>query len=290
MIPLAVPNLTAKEAEYTSQAIASGHVGPDGPFVERFEEMVAKASGRKWAVATITGTAALHTAAYVLWYRGIEMIVPRHAFPAARNVLRNLGCEIVGKGNGVNHDVQFYRKFCDRAPAIGEAPTDALLECYSFAANKVVTCGHGGAVVGDQPWLHEAVRRAIVPGYGRPGVFNYRMANLNAAMGCAQMERLEELKAAKKRIWARYAEAIPMLDRGPSRWMATADIAYEYAQKLEEMGIGCRIEPSGGISLPCSTHLTETDQDIVIARFLSLFQGGRTPHLSPPSSGRSAVA
>jgi len=43
--------------------------------------------------------------------------------------------------------------------------------------------------------------------HDEPG-FNYRLPNLNAALGCAQMERLTDLLAAKRRLAARYAEVL----------------------------------------------------------------------------------
>ena len=94
MIPLAVPNLTGKESEYLAEAVEQNWVGPDGPFVRRFEELVASAAGRQWAVATITGTAALHVAAMVLGFSGKLVGVPRNAFPAARNVFNQLYCAV----------------------------------------------------------------------------------------------------------------------------------------------------------------------------------------------------
>lgn len=269
MIKLCVPNLGPKEAEYVAQALASNWVGPAGPFVERFEALVAKAAKREWAVATITGSAALHAAALALGFGFKQIDVPRDVFPAMRNVLANLDAKIRFVAGGQNHDEQRYVNgrgpaLCDRAPAIGELPFDAALECYSFAANKIATCGHGGAIVGDESPLEQYLRQMIRQGYGRTGVFNYRMANLNAAIGCAQMERLDELKDAKRRIWNRYAESLPMIDRGPSRWMATVDLPHALVGRLEVQGIESRAEPSGGVSLPCSTDLSIEDQDRVI--------------------------
>src|SRR3990167_195617 len=142
MIQLAVPNLGGKESEYLAEAIGQGWVGPDGSLVRRFENLVAKAAGRQWAVATITGTAALHVAAMVLGFSGKLVGVPRDAFPAARNVFNQLYCAVVLTEGGECHDAQMFSTgpwpmLCDRAPASGELPTDALLECYSFAANKI---------------------------------------------------------------------------------------------------------------------------------------------------------
>ena len=270
MIPLSVPNLGPLEREYVAQALASGWVGPAGPFVERFEAMVAKAAGRQWAIATITGSAALHAAALDAGFAFRRIDVPRHAFPAMRNVLMAIDAKITSRDGGRYHDNQAYVTprgciVCDRAPAIGHVSVGIHLECYSFAANKIVTCGHGGAIVGNEPAVEKRLRSVIHQGYGRLGVLNYRMANLNAALGCAQMERLDELKAAKKRIWKRYQDAgLSMIERGASRWMATVDLPHGVVDYLSDRGIESRAEPSGGVSLPSSTGITEAEQDEVI--------------------------
>lgn len=274
MIPLAVPNLTGKENEYVAQAIANNHIGPSGPFVERFEEMVAKASGRKWAIAVLSGTSALEASATILGFAGKKVEVPPTAFPAMRNVLTRLGCEIVDDYDldDGNHDCYYYSYqrlwpwLADRAPAIGESigAGCAIIDCYSFAANKIVTCGMGGAICCDDSDLAEAIIFLIRQRYDRDGIFNYRMADINAAIGCAQMERLDELKEAKRRIWNRYAEHFDMIDRGPSRWMATVNLPHSLADYLREQDIECRPEPSGGVSLPCSTILSSEQQEKVI--------------------------
>ncbi len=266
MICLAPPNLTGKEAEYTAQAISSGHVGPDGQFVDRFEAMVAKAAGRKWAVATITGTASLHVALIVTGVLNYECLRWFElSYPAVRNLYQLYGKKIISDPGGKGHDcILFYNTVADCAPAIGEAPTEALLDCYSFAANKIATCGQGGAVTGDDPILETRIRAEIYQGYGRSGRFNFRMANINAAVGCAQMERLGEFRASKRRIWERYRDAgLPMVERGASRWMSTIDAPSLLVGKLYDDGIEARAEPSG-VSIPCGTGLTDDEQDKVI--------------------------
>lgn len=275
MIPLAVPNLGWRERVYSAEAVHSGWVGPDGPFVQRFEAMVAKAAGRTWAIATITGTAALHACVFTLWGRkDIVVAEARCAFPAMLNVIDQLGGVVYPGADrgGVDHDLQLYANLrrewepviADRAPAIGEPQSDADVECYSFAANKIVTCGHGGAIAGDDPDMEKRLREEICQGYGRSGHFNYRMANVNAAIGCGQMERLDELKAAKRRIWQRYADAgLPMVRRGASRWMATINAPGSIVEKLAQKNIEARSEPSG-VSIPCSTNIEDWEQDRII--------------------------
>jgi dTDP-4-amino-4,6-dideoxygalactose transaminase len=89
----------------------------------------------------------------------------------------------------------------------------ADLTMYSFNGNKTVTAGGGGAVVGDDKQLVDFFRHLTTTGRRGPDydhdvvAFNYRMTNLQAAVGCAQMEQLETFVDAKRRIAARYDEA-----------------------------------------------------------------------------------
>jgi len=108
----------------------------------------------------------------------------------------------------------------DAAPAIGATykgrrigQCGADLSVFSFNGNKTVTSGGGGAVAGENGEALDLVRHLSSTArtgadydHDRAG-FNYRMTNLQAAVGCAQMERLEELVAAKRRIRRAYEDA-----------------------------------------------------------------------------------
>ncbi len=81
------------------------------------------------------------------------------------------------------------------------------LATFSFYGNKILTTGEGGAVVTNDDKLAARVRflkdHAMAPNrrYWHPEVgFNYRMTNLQAAMGCAQLERFHELCAKRQRV------------------------------------------------------------------------------------------
>lgn len=89
----------------------------------------------------------------------------------------------------------------------------ADLTVYSFNGNKTLTAGGGGAIVGDHPQLMKVVRHLTTTArLGRDYVhdrvgYNYRMTNLNAAVGCAQLERADALVAAKRQIRRVYDDA-----------------------------------------------------------------------------------
>ena len=112
----------------------------------------------------------------------------------------------------------------DAAPAIGATykgrpmgQCGANLSVFSFNGNKTVTSGGGGAVIGDDGealalvrHLSSTARTGTGYDHDRAG-FNYRMTNLQAAVGCAQMERLDDLVAAKRRIRRAYEDAFAHL-------------------------------------------------------------------------------
>lgn len=91
----------------------------------------------------------------------------------------------------------------------------APLSTLSFNGNKIVTTGGGGAVLTDDEKLAAHLRHITTTAkMPHPWAFvhdevawNYRLPNINAALGLAQIERLNEMVAAKRRLWQRYAES-----------------------------------------------------------------------------------
>ncbi len=93
--------------------------------------------------------------------------------------------------------------------------TVARLGCFSFNGNKIITTGGGGMITTDDEGLARRARhlttQARLPGpeYRHDEVgYNYRLSNLAAAVGVAQLEQLPQFLAAKRRIAARYDEAL----------------------------------------------------------------------------------
>lgn len=134
----------------------------------------------------------------------------------------------------------------DAAEAIGSryrgkpAGSFGRASVFSFHGSKTVTTGEGGMLVTDDDALAERVN--ILRDQGRHPTsraliteevgFKYRMSAMQAAMGVAQMERLDELIALKRDIFAFYAEELSglpglTLNAEPpqvfnSYWMVTA--------------------------------------------------------------------
>ena len=89
------------------------------------------------------------------------------------------------------------------------------LAALSFNGNKIITSGGGGAILTADTKLAQRARHLTTTAK-RPHAwafehdtvgYNYRLPNLNAALGCAQLERLPERLAQKRRLAERYAAA-----------------------------------------------------------------------------------
>lgn len=138
--------------------------------------------------------------------------------------------------------------------------------CFGFYPNKQITTGEGGCITTDSDALAARCRSLRNQGRSEDGRmehvhlgFNYRMSELEAALGCAQLERLPELLDRRACVATRYREALTPLQPdlvlpaepppGVQRsWFVyvvrLADHFTEEARdvlmhRLREQGIGC---------------------------------------------------
>ncbi|QJB29715.1 DegT/DnrJ/EryC1/StrS family aminotransferase [Limnospira fusiformis SAG 85.79] len=88
---------------------------------------------------------------------------------------------------------------------------------FSFHGSKTITTGEGGIFVTNDVDLYETVLTLSNHGRARGQTkqfwadmvgFKYKMSNIQAAIGCAQLERIEELTCRKREILAAYREAL----------------------------------------------------------------------------------
>lgn len=275
-IMLCVPEIRGNECNFLKECLDTNFVSSVGPFVDRFERMVAEYVGTQCSVATVNGTCALHTALLVAGVKpDEEVIVSTLTFIAPVNTIRYVGAWPVfidAEPDYWQMDparvVEFLERECHwregrlynqrtgrRVTAIIpvhvlghpvalepilktaskyglkviEDATEGLgasykgrslgslgdIACFSFNGNKMITTGGGGMIATDnEAWARKAKYLTtqakddpIEYVHGEIG-YNYRLTNLQAAVGCAQMEQLPDYVAAKRRIATRYAEAL----------------------------------------------------------------------------------
>ncbi len=155
-------------------------VGPDGPTDQR--------SGRRLAALL-----PVHTLGNPADLDAIVEVAARFETPAGADVAAALGTE-------------------DRARRIGQA--GASCSVFSCNGNKTVTAGGGGALVSDAVELlararHPSTQARVSRDHGHDETgFNYRLTDLQAAVGCAQMEQRDTFVRAKRRLHNRYHDAL----------------------------------------------------------------------------------
>jgi perosamine synthetase len=93
-IPLHEPHFSGNERKYVLDAIDSTFVSSVGTYVNRFEEMMAKIAGTRYAIATVNGTSALHMALLVAGVRENDLVISQSlTFIATCNAISYIGAK-----------------------------------------------------------------------------------------------------------------------------------------------------------------------------------------------------
>jgi perosamine synthetase len=312
-IPLCIPEIRGNEWKYIKQCLDTNWVSSVGPFVDRFERMVADYVGTKYGVAVVSGTAALHIALLVCGVQqDDEVLVSTLSFIAPANAIRYVGAwpvfidaeaqywqmdaqkvmdfleiecrwhkgslynkttgrrvkailpvHILGHPCHMDPILEMARKYSlviieDATESLGSKYKGNMvghlgdIACFSFNGNKIITTGGGGMIMTDNDaWAHRArylttqAKDDPVEYVHREIGYNYRLTNIQAAMGCAQMEQLEEYIAAKRHIAFTYTRALkdvsgvtPMPE---ASWVFSNFWLYTILVEKEKYGMDSRV-------------------------------------------------
>lgn len=276
-IPLHRPIFEGNEKKYLIECIDSNFVSTAGKKVEEFESLVAAFVGSKFAVATSSGTTALHTGLIV---SGVvpndEVITQAVTFVATCNAIAYCGANPVfvdvdrdsmgmspsslqsflEKNIEIRDDIsvnkntgkvvracvpmhtygmpcriaeiaeicEFYNITLveDAAESLGSfyqgthTGNFGLVGAFSFNGNKIITTGGGGMLITDDEKIARRAKHITTTAklphsykflHDEIG-YNYRLPNLNAALGCAQMEKFPHMLKIKHEIANHYLETI----------------------------------------------------------------------------------
>ena len=311
-IPLSAPEIRGNEWNYVKDCLDSGWVSSVGKYVERFEQMIAGTLGMPSAVATSSGTSALHVALLVSGVQPEdEVLVSTLTFIAPVNAIRYVGAwpvlidaepdfwqidpqklksfltrnctftrgelrnrktgrrvkavlpvHILGHPCDIETIVSLAREFNlvvieDASECLGakyrgqNVGTLGDLACFSFNGNKIITTGGGGAIVTSNPewaarakYLTTQAKDDCIEFVHEEIGFNYRLTNLQAAMGCAQLELLDEYVQRKRRTAARYQaelRSIPGITAMPEApWALSTFWLYTILVDEDQFGMSAR--------------------------------------------------
>lgn len=270
MIALSKPDLTQEETRHIWLAMQSGYVTHRGEYEGKFERLFSKTVSRP-ALATSSGTGALHIALLSLGVgRGDEVVLPTLTFGATAAVVVQVGakpvfvdvtdnycmdwykaCEVMNRKTKAIIPVHLYGERCefdsrcgipiveDSCEALGYVEPTADFAAYSFYGNKVITTGEGGMLVGNiensRKWRDggfNADYEMVCAG------LNYRMSNISAAIGYAQLTRLNEILDKRKKCLDVYNEHL----KGRGKWLFVVDCENprSLAEHLKKHGVETR--------------------------------------------------
>jgi len=213
MIPVNTPLLSGNEGKYLQECISTQWISSEGPFVKRFEKEFAAYNDRKYGIAVANGSAALDIAVRALDLpKGSEVIMPTFTIisPAASLIHSDLKPVLVdSKPDTWNMDVsQIEAKITDKTSAILVVhiyglPVEmdeiiALAKKYNLKIIEDAAEMHGQeynlCFKKGQRYVHDELG------------WNYRMTNLQAALGVAQLEKIDTHIEKKRAIGRLYNE------------------------------------------------------------------------------------
>lgn len=305
-LPIFQPDIGPREREYVLEAVDTGWISSQGPFISRFEKAFASYHGMDNAVACSNCTTALHLALVALGVGpGDEVLCPDLTFISPANMVLLAGATPVlvdieadsfcidpaamaakitprtkavivvhhfGHAADMDPIMALAKKHGlfvieDVAEAIGAHYKGKILgtigdaSCYSFFGNKIMTTGEGGMVMAADPAIDARLR--VLRDHGMTAErkyyhdvmgFNYRLTNLQAAVGVAQLERLPQTLARRAAIGAQFEKRFanargvrwrPQRDYSQSvLWLATITLdKEEWRQPLMDHLKANGIEP-----------------------------------------------
>ncbi|HEX2096415.1 MAG TPA: DegT/DnrJ/EryC1/StrS family aminotransferase [Solirubrobacterales bacterium] len=264
-IPLARPEIGAREEELTLEVLRSGRLSL-GPVGERFEREFAAWLGVEDAVAVSSGTTALHLGVRALgWGVGDEVLTSPFSFVASANCLLYEGakpvfCDVdpetldldpaaveaaLGERSAgilpvhifgypaAMHELEaiaarralgVLEDACEGLGAVDadgrKVGTRGNLATFAFYANKQLTTGEGGMIIPTDGEIASRLRSERNQGrapdmgwldHGGLG-FNYRLSDVAAALGVAQLEKLDTMLARRESLASLYAVGLAGID------------------------------------------------------------------------------
>jgi perosamine synthetase len=257
------PSITELEVQYAQDAAANGWAEHCYDYIVRFEKEFAQWLGVKHAIATSSGTGALHLGLAALgigpgdevivgdinWIASAAPIAHLGAKPVFVDVCEDTWCldprkveEAITPKTKAIMAVHLYGSMSDMdalldigrrhrlhviedaAEALGSrwrngnsAGTMGAYSAFSFHGTKTMTTGEGGMFVTNDDRLAHIVTTlnasGRVPGQSKQFWadmlgYKFKMSNIQAALGCAQLSRVEELIARRREIMDSYRERL----------------------------------------------------------------------------------
>ena len=239
VIPYARPHID-KHDRKAVDTVLRGTTLTQGHFVKEFEDAICEYTGARYAVAFNSGTSALH-AAYLAVSVPKDLIVSMNpiTFVATANMAMAAGCTVnfcddrpipsqqyklplhwvpmhyAGRyaGPGLIEDACHALGSDSPYGKVGNCGGGTKITVFSTPAVKNITTGEGGVCTTNDADLHESM--LYTRSHGRiDGVmfrmgYNYRMTDIQAALGLSQLKKIDEFRDIKQEMVDKYSRELP---------------------------------------------------------------------------------
>lgn len=280
MIPLSVPNLAGNEWLYIKDCLDTNWVSATGSYVDKFEQLIAKYTQTKYAVAVSSGTTALHISLLLAGVEQNDLVITNNlTFVATANAIKYLKADPILMditpdtwqidtellANFLITDCEMKDDFCYHKPSkrrikallpvhvlgnmaamnelmllsekynltVVEDAAESLGSLYqhkhagnwgkmatlSFNGNKIITTGGGGMILTNDENLAKKAKHLTTQAkassfdyYHDDLGYNYRLVNILAAMGVAQVEQLPLFVQKKREITQQYNQKLRLIE------------------------------------------------------------------------------
>lgn len=240
-IYLSAPHMSGCEEEYVRDAFRTNWIAPEGPHVKALEQEIAATVGSRYAVATTTGTAALHLAIQVCGIApGDEVVVSTLTFSASVNPIRYVGgVPILMDSEQVswNMDPVLLADFLAERARHNKLPRAVVVaHIYGQCADLDVLCdlcqSYGVILIEDSAQSLGATYKGRSPGtFGKVGIFSFNGNKIITTSGGGMLVTDDASLAAHARKLATQA-------REPAPHYEHTEVGYNYRMSNVLAGIG----------------------------------------------------
>ncbi len=181
------------------------HYNLDGSQVAHFLRHQCQRRGDSWIHATsgrrVAAILPVHIFGNAVNLEPLLDVAEEFSLPVVEDAAESLGTRYLAKAG--------------RRTGGKHTGTAGLLGCFSFNGNKIITTGGGGMIVTNSEALARQARYLTTQAKDDEARFvhhevgfNYRLTNIQAAVGSAQLEKMPEYKARKVEIYRKYADRL----------------------------------------------------------------------------------
>ena len=225
-IYLSPPDVSDADRNAILRAFDGGWIAPLGPEVNRFEDELARATGRSFGVALSSGTAAIHLALLLVGVEPGDMVaVQSLTFAATANAVRYVGAEPVfidSEAASWNMDPDLLAEAVERLPIKAVIAVDLYGQCADYGRIEAICRDHEVALIEDAAEALGATYRGRPAGsFGKLAALSFNGNKIITTSGGGAL-------VTSRNSWAEKARFLATQARDPAPHYQHSELGYNY--------------------------------------------------------------